>query len=195
MDILMPPWSPSSEAPPPRRLKILGLIPQTPGSSSLIRPFPATFGTRYGITGPQTAGRLIHLTNQVFCRTVVANVVIDSLAATLPMVNSQQSSCPFHMRDAPIDVEANLPFREDISLGEKILLALQKSVESGPVYTDAIHAPPPPPIARGSGGPATWSWRTWLGPTVRRWQFENFRIRLQSHELRKISNFPVHTNM
>ena len=90
-----------------------------------------------------------------------------------------------------MDVEANPPFR-DTFLGERVILALPKSIDGALVYADAMHAPPGAP--RGTGGSSMWSWRAWLGPTVRRWQFENFRIRLQSNELRKISNFPVAIN-
>ncbi|KAL5966504.1 hypothetical protein TSMEX_005743 [Taenia solium] len=184
-DILEPPWSPSREPPPPRQLKVLGLVPPTTSASA--RGFPLTFKSHFEITGSQSAGRLIPLTNKVYCRTVTQNAV-GPLAATLPMLHRQQSTCPFQMREAPVEAELNSPFG-DVSNGGKILLTLQESAGGLPVFTDAFHAPPPP--LRNS---IQWSWRAWLGPTVRRWHFENFNIRLQSDRIRRISNFPVFDN-
>ena len=92
------------------------------------------------------------------------------------------------MREAPVELELKPPFG-DISNSEKILLGLPDSGGGPPVYADVLHAPPQ---VRNS---IQWSWRAWLGPTVRRWHFENFNIRLKSGRLRRISNFPVLDNL
>ncbi|KAH9284288.1 hypothetical protein ECG_02550 [Echinococcus granulosus] len=181
-DILEPPWSPSREPPPPRQLKVLGLVP--PSASTSARGFPLTLQSHFKIAGSQSVGRLIPLTNKVYCRTVTQSAV-GPLDATLPMLHRRQSTCPFQMREAPVESELNPPLG-DVSNGGKILLTLQESASGMPVYTDALHAPPPP-----SRNSIQWSWRAWLGPTVRRWHFENFNIRLQSDRIRRISNFPV----
>lgn len=178
-DILEPPWSPSREPPPPRLLKVLGLVPPAlsnrPSSSSHRSTFDAP-----------SAGRLIQLTNKVYCRTVT-QTMSGPLAATLPMLHRAQSTCPFQMREAPLELEQNPPFGEVMN-GGKILLGLQESGGGPPVFADMTHVPP---ALRTT---VQWIWRSWIGPTVRRWHFENFNIRLQSDKLRRISNFPVFDN-
>lgn len=181
VDILEPPWSPSREPPPPRQLKVLGLIPPTPSLSNRVSAssYRSTFDT-------PSAGKLLHLTNKVYCRTVTQTPT-GPLAATLPMLLRQQSTCPFQMREAPLELEHNPPFGEVANSG-KILLGLQESAGGLPVFADMMHTPP---LLRNT---IQWSWRAWLGPTVRRWHFESFNIRLQSDRLRRISNFPVLDN-
>ncbi|VDL98812.1 unnamed protein product [Schistocephalus solidus] len=188
VDILEPPWSPSREPPPPRKLKIFGLVPSSNPSSH----FPSSFKA-YGISGQQTAGRLLHLTNQVFCRPLTGlspHAGGLSLSATLPITRRAQSSCPFQMREAPAELEQYSTGSGDAKTlgnqpdggggGSSILLALRQVAANGArVYGDY------PTAARFN---SVWSWWAWRGPTVRLWQFEGVRVRLQSDRLRQIPN-------
>ncbi|KAH9594622.1 hypothetical protein MS3_00007287 [Schistosoma haematobium] len=199
-DIIEPPWFPAISTPEPRKLCIIGLIPeQHSGPLDNDRSYEFSLSTH-------SVGRLVDLTRSVFCRPSTSRGLSDTL---VDVIISSSPACSISMRQAPPEVEnINPPFNDgflrDLKLSmltkvsggfgmrtgwnDQLVLALPSSIEKN--YRI--------PIAPSIYGPISldtyWPWRDWRGPTVRRWMLEGFQIHTTKRLLRKITSWKIPQN-
>uniref|UniRef100_A0A3Q0KLH9 DUF5735 domain-containing protein n=1 Tax=Schistosoma mansoni TaxID=6183 RepID=A0A3Q0KLH9_SCHMA len=199
-DIIEPPWFPAISSPEPRKLRIIGLIPeQHSGLLNNDRSYEFSLSTH-------SVGRLVDLTRSVFCRPSTTRGLSDTL---VDVIISSSPACSISMRQAPSEIENISPpfndgFLRDLKLSmltkvsggfgmrtgwnDQLVLALPSSVEQ----TYRI------PIVPSIYGPISldthWPWRDWRGPTVRRWMLEGFQIHTTKRLLRKITSWKIPQN-
>ncbi|CAH8447711.1 unnamed protein product [Heterobilharzia americana] len=196
-DIIEPPWFPAISTPEPRKLRIIGLIPQSPAlplDSEKIYSFPFSI---------PPIGRLVDLTRSVFCRPATSRGLGDNL---LEVITSSSPACSISMRQAPPEIEnigsfSNDGFLRDLKVNtftmaagglgmrvgwtDQLVLALPSSVEQN------YNIPVAPSIYGSVSLDQQWSWRDWRGPTVRRWMLEGFQIHATKTVLRKIKSWKI----
>ncbi|CAH8444394.1 unnamed protein product [Schistosoma turkestanicum] len=199
-DIIEPPWFPAISTPEPRKLRIIGLIPeQYSGISDNQRSYEFTLSKH-------SAGRLVDLTRSVFCRPSTTRGLSDTL---VDAIISSSPACSISMRQAPSEIEnINPPFNDGFlrdlkpnmltkvsgGLGmrfgwnDQLVLALPSSLEQ------TYHIPIAPSIYGPISLDTQWSWRDWRGPTVRRWMLEGFQIHTTKRLLRKIISWKIPYN-
>ncbi|VDO88884.1 unnamed protein product [Schistosoma margrebowiei] len=199
-DIIEPPWFPAISTPEPRKLRIIGLIPEQHSS-----PLDNDRSYEFSLS-THSVGRLVDLTRSVFCRPSTSRGLSDTL---VDVIISSSPACSISMRQAPSEIEnINPPFNDGFLPGLKLSMLTKVSGGFGmrTGWNDQLVLALPSsieqnyriPIAPSIYGPISldtyWPWRDWRGPTVRRWMLEGFQIHTTKRLLRKITSWKIPQN-